>query len=126
MPRRRFQNGQVYLRGKRWVGTFREYEPNPATGKRTRRKITFDESVTSKRAAEAALKPYLDDYNAKAKADERAKPAPPKSGKTVSVIIQEWQEKIHCQTINLGEHVRRSRMSEGTFSRCLESFTCKT
>ena len=93
MPRRRFQTGRVFLRGDKWVGSFREYEADPETGKRTRRTITFDESVTSKRAAEAALKPFLDVYNERAKAQAKP-PAPPKSGKTVSALITEWQSKI--------------------------------
>jgi integrase len=92
ISRRRFQTGRVYLRGTKWVGTFREYEANPETGKRARRTITFDETVTSKRAAESALQPYLDAYNAKAK--ENARPTPPKGGKTVSVLVGEWSDKI--------------------------------
>ena len=92
MPRRRFQNGRVYKRGGKWVGSYREDEINPTTGKRTRRTITFDESVTSERAAYAALKPYLDDYNAKAK--NNTKPSPPKGGKTVSALVREWTDKI--------------------------------
>src|SRR5229473_6236654 len=80
MPRRRFQAGRVYLRGKRWVGSYREYEINPETGKRTRHTVTFDATVTSERAAKTALQPYLDDYNARAKAD--LKPSPPRGGKT--------------------------------------------
>jgi len=92
ISRRRFQTGRVYLRGKKWVGTFREYEANPETGKRARRTITFDKSVTSKRSAECALKPYLDAYNETAKA---AKPAAPqKSGKTVRALVEEWTDKI--------------------------------
>src|SRR4051794_21927393 len=91
VPRRRFQTGRVFLRGSRWCGSFREYEPNPQTGKRTRHTITFDGFVTSKRAAEAALKPYLDDYNAKARADKPC--PPPRTGKTVRAVIQEWTEK---------------------------------
>jgi hypothetical protein len=43
---------------KRWVGTFREYDANPETGKRVRRTITFDESVTTKAEAKFALKPF--------------------------------------------------------------------
>jgi len=92
VSRRRFQTGCVFQRGSRWCGSFREYEANPQTGKRARHTITFDESVTSKRAAEIALKPYLDDYNAKAKAN--AKPAPAaRAGKTVA-LIKEWTDKI--------------------------------
>src|SRR5216684_4746561 len=92
MPRRRFQSGRVYLRGTRWVGSYREYEVNPETGKRARKTITFDATVTSKRAAKAALQPYLDDYNARAKAD--SKPSAPRGGKAVRALIEEWTDKI--------------------------------
>ena len=92
MPRRRFQTGRVYQRGTRWVGSYRDYEANPETGKRTRHTITFDAAVTSERAAKAALQPYLDEYNAKDKAN--TKPAPAKTGKTVGALIKEWSEKI--------------------------------
>ncbi len=92
MPRRRFQSGRVYLRGTRWVGSYREYEVNPETGKRARKTITFDESVTSERAAKAALQPYLDDYNARAKAE--SKPSARRAGKAVRALIEEWTDKI--------------------------------
>src|SRR6267143_5070585 len=92
MPRRRFQSGRVYQRGTRWVGSYREYEINPETGKRARRTITFDATVTSERAAKAALQPYLDDYNARAKAN--LKPSAPRSGKTVRALVDEWTDKI--------------------------------
>ncbi len=92
MPRRRFQSGRVYLRGTRWVGSYREYEVNPETGKRARRTITFDATVTSERAAKAALQPYLDDYNARAKAN--LKPSAPRGEKTVRALLEEWTDKI--------------------------------
>ena len=92
MPRRRFQSGRVYLRGTRWVGSYREYEVNPETGKRARKTITFDATVTSKRAAKAALQPYLDDYNARAK--ENSKTSAPRGGKAVRALIEEWTDKI--------------------------------
>ena len=92
MPRRRFQSGRVYQRGTRWVGSYRDYEANPGTGKRTRHTITFDAAVTSERAAKAALQPYLDDYNARAKAN--LKPSAPRSGKTVRALVDEWTDKI--------------------------------
>jgi len=93
MPRRRFQSGRVYQRGTQWVGSYREYEVNPKTGKRARRTITFDATVTSERAAKAALQPYLDDYNARAK--ENLKPsAPSRAGKSVRALITEWTDKI--------------------------------
>src|SRR5712691_7504984 len=93
MPRRRFQSGRVYLRGTRWVGSYREYDVNPETGKRARRTITFDATVTSERAAKAALQPYLDDYNARAKANLKPS-APSRGGKSVRVLITEWTDKI--------------------------------
>src|SRR5438094_1057765 len=92
MPRRRFQSGRVYLRGTRWVGSYREYEVNPETGKRARRTITFDATVTSERAAKAALQPYLDDYNARAKAN--LNPSSPRGEKTVRALLEEWTDKI--------------------------------
>src|SRR5258707_15486838 len=82
MPRRRFQSGRVYQRGARWVGSYRNYEANPETGKRTRHTVTFDAAITSERAAKAALQPYLDDYNARAKAN--LKPSAPRGRKTAS------------------------------------------
>src|SRR5260370_33930715 len=85
MPRRRFQSGRVYQRGSKWVGSYRDYEANPETGKRTRHTITFDATISSERAAKAALQPYLDDYNARAKAD--LKPSDPPGGKTLSALI---------------------------------------
>ena len=93
MPRRRHQRGRVYLRGKRWVGSYRTYDVNPQTGKRPRRTITFDESVTSKRAAKEALEPYLAEYNARAKADHKQR-TPRHGGKKLSELVEEWTLKI--------------------------------
>lgn len=92
MPRRRFQSGRVYLRCTRWVGSYREYDVNPETGKRIRRTITFDEAVASERAARAALKPYLDDYNARARAN--LQPSATHKGKRLKVLLEEWADKI--------------------------------
>jgi integrase len=92
MPRRRFQSGRVYQRGTRWVGSYREYEISPETGKRIRRTITFDATVTSERAAKAALQPYLDDYNTRAKANLKA--SAPRGGKSVKALLEEWTDKI--------------------------------
>ena len=88
VPRRRFQNGRVYKRGVKWVGSYREREINPQTGKRTRRTVTFGSGVTSERAARSALQPYLDRVNI------AALPAPRKAGKTLCELIDEWKEKI--------------------------------
>ncbi|MGC2107215.1 MAG: site-specific integrase [Candidatus Acidiferrum sp.] len=93
MSRRRFQKGRVYQRGVRWVGSYREYEANPETGKRARRTVTFDASITSRRAAEAELQQrYLDDYNARAKAN--LKPAIPRGDRTVKALVDEWTDQI--------------------------------
>jgi len=73
-----------------WI--VREHEVNPETGKRARRTITFDAPVTSERAAKAALQPYLDDYNARAKAN--VKPSAPRGGKTLRALLEEWTDKI--------------------------------
>ncbi len=91
MPRRRFQKGRVYQRGRtqRWVGSFRDDKIDPLTGqlKRIRRTVTFDSSVTSRRAALRALQPYLDGVN--------IDPLPPKrGGKTVAELVAEWKTEI--------------------------------
>jgi integrase len=88
VPRRRFQQGRVYRRGKKWVGSYREHELNPKTGQRVRRTITFPDSITSERAARRELEPYLNVVNV-------AVPAPAKrTGKTLSELVDEWKEKI--------------------------------
>lgn len=94
VPRRRFQKGRVFQRGKRWCASFREYDANNETRKRVRRTITFDESVTSKREAEKQLQPYLDAYNAKAEAEAIKRPTIQKGGKKLSELIAEWESKI--------------------------------
>ena len=88
VPRRRFQTGRIYKRGAKWVGSYRESEINPQTGKRTRRTVTFGSEVTSERAARSALQPYLDMVNV------AAPPAPRKVGKSLCEVIEEWKEKI--------------------------------
>src|SRR6516165_331464 len=88
VPRRRGQQGRVYKRGKRWVGLYREYEVDPQTGKRTRRTITFDESVTSRLEALDALRPYLDAYNAKAKANIKSSPPQKRGCRTLANLIE--------------------------------------
>ena len=91
VPRRRFQKGRVYQRGRtqKWVGSFRDDKIDPLTGqlKRIRRTVTFDSSVTSRRAALRALQPYLDGVN--------IDPPPPKrGGKTVAELVAEWKTEI--------------------------------
>jgi integrase len=88
VPRRRFQNGRVFKRGDKWVGSFRDSQTDPETGKRARRTVTFPESVTSERAARAALQPYLDRVNI------APPPAPRRLGRKLCELIEEWKEKI--------------------------------
>src|SRR6516165_1484819 len=88
VPRRRFQTGRVYKRGGKWVGSYRESEINPQTGKRIRRTVTFGSEVTSERAARSALQPYLDRVNI------AAPPAPRKAGKTLCEVMEQWKEKL--------------------------------
>ena len=91
MPRRRFQKGRVYQRGRtqKWVGSFRDDKIDPLTGqlKRIRRTVTFDSNVTSRRAALRALQPYLDGVNVDP-------PSPRRGGKTVGELVEEWKEEI--------------------------------
>jgi integrase len=88
VPRRRFQQGRVYLRGKKWVGSYREHEVNPQTGQRVRRTITFSDSVTSEPAARRELEQYLNRVN------DAVLPPPRRTGKTLGELVDEWKEKI--------------------------------
>lgn len=91
MPRRRFQKGRVFQRNKitKWAGSFRDEVIDPRTGKlkRVRRTVTFDSSVTSRRAALRALQPYLDRVNVDP-------PSPRRGGKTVGELVEEWTKEI--------------------------------
>jgi hypothetical protein len=91
VPRRRFQRGRLFKRGKTpvWVGVFREDRlATDGTIKRVQRKVVLGPcSLVSQRAAYAALQPYLDAVN--------VAPAPaPKVGKTLSSVVGEWREQI--------------------------------
>jgi integrase len=88
VPRRRFQNGRVYFRGSKWVGSYRDTEVSPETGERIRRTITFDASVTSARAARSALQPYLDRINV------QLPNQPARGKKKLSELIEEWKREI--------------------------------
>jgi len=71
---------------------YREAETDPETGKRIRRTITFGSEITSKRAAEAALQPYLD--RVRDNTQFMMPPAPAKGGQKLYSLIDEWKEKI--------------------------------
>ncbi len=91
VPRRRFQRGCLFKRGKKlvWVGIFREDRLlTDGTIKRIQRKVVLGPcNKVSERAAYAALQPYLDAVN--------VAPAPaPKVGKTLLSAVQEWREQI--------------------------------
>jgi integrase len=107
VPRRRFQEGRVYQRGKtqKWVGTFREDAIDPMTGqlKRVRRTVTFDSRVNSQRAARRALKPYLDAVNVDPPPSRRG-------GKTVSDLVEEWTQKITPNRKNPGARAAQSHI----------------
>jgi integrase len=49
--------------------------------------VTFDEGVTSERAARRELQPYLDRVNLES-------PSPRRGGKTVAELIEEWKETV--------------------------------
>ncbi len=87
VPRRRFQKGRVYKRGKKWIGMYYDNEVNPQTGQRIRRTVTFDDGVTSERAARRELQLYLDKVNLEP-------PSPRRGGKTVSDLIEEWKQTV--------------------------------
>jgi integrase len=92
VPRRRFQRGQIIQRGVRkpvWVGMFREDRLNSdGTVRRIKRKVILGPCAsTSRRAALATLQPYLDAVNI-------APPPPPKVGKTLSTMVQEWRSDV--------------------------------
>src|SRR5260221_8902406 len=90
VPRGRFQRGRLIQRGKipMWVGMFREDRLQP-TFKRIRRTVPLGPcSHMSRRAALAALQPYLDAVNV------APAPAPRKVGKTFSDAVQRCREQV--------------------------------
>ena len=93
VPRRRSQRGRVFLRGKKWAGSYREAATDFQTGKRIRRTITFGPEVTSKRAAEAALQPYLDRVRDTTQSIAVSS-TPAKGGKRLSTLIEEWKQDV--------------------------------
>ncbi len=105
MSRRRFQKGNIIIRGKtpRRYGMYREdvLQPN-GTFKRVRRCVLLGPvSSMSERAAWKAFQPYLDRVNTAAK-------MPPKSGITLETFVKEWRTNV---AVNL----------KGSTSRAAES-----
>jgi integrase len=91
VPRRRFQKGNISVRGKTPMryGMFREDVLQPdGTLKRVRRRVLLGPvSSLSERAAWKLLQPYLDRVNAAAK-------MPPKSGITLDSFVTEWRTNV--------------------------------
>jgi integrase len=91
VPRRRFQKGNIIIRGKspRRYGMFREdVLQSNGTFKRVRRCVLLGSvSSMSERAAWKSFQPYLDRVNGAAK-------MPPKSGVTLEAFIKEWRANV--------------------------------
>ena len=88
MPRRRFQKGNIIIRGKtpQRYGMYREdVLQSDGTFKRARRCVLLGPvSSLSERGAWKRFQPYLDRVNATAK-------MPPRSGITLEVFVKEWR-----------------------------------
>ncbi len=91
MPRRRFQKGNIIIRGKtpQRYGMYREdVLQSNGTFKRVRRCVLLGPvSSLSERAAWKRFQPYLDRVNAAAK-------MPPRSGITLEAFVKEWRTNV--------------------------------
>jgi integrase len=105
VPRRRFQKGNISVRGKTPTryGMYREDLLQPdGTFKRVRRRVLLGPvSSMSERAAWKLFQPYLDRVNAATK-------MPPKTGKTLEQFVQEWRPSV---SVNLKGSTVRSMES---------------
>jgi integrase len=105
VPRRRFQKGNISVRGKTPTryGMFREDMLQPdGTFKRVRRRVLLGPvSSMSERAAWKLFQPYLDRVNAATK-------MPPKTGKTLEQFVQEWRPSV---SVNLKGSTARAAES---------------
>src|ERR1700674_4205338 len=102
VPRRRFQKGNIIIRGKtpQRYGMYREdvLQPN-GTFKRVRRCVLLGPvSSISERAAWRAFQPYLDRVNIAAK-------MPPKSGMPLETFVKEWRTNV---AVNLKSSTARA------------------
>src|ERR1700687_3710293 len=91
VPRRRFQKGNIIIRGKtpQRYGMYREdVLRSDGTFKRVRRCVLLGPvSSLSERAAWKRFQPYLDGVNAAAK-------MPPRSGITLEAFVKEWRTSV--------------------------------
>jgi integrase len=105
VPRRRFQKGNIIIRGKTPTryGMFREdVLQTDVTFKRVRRCVVLGlVSSLSERAARKLFQPYLDRVNAAAM-------LPPKSGVTLEEFVKEWRTSV---AVNLKASTTRTAES---------------
>ena len=105
MPRRRFQKGNIIIRGKTPTryGMYREdVLQSDRTYKRVRRCVVLGPvSSLSERSARKMFQPYLDRVNAVAK-------LPPKSGVTLEEFVKEWRASV---AVNLKDSTTRTAES---------------
>jgi integrase len=105
VPRRRFQKGNIIIRGKTpsRYGMYREdVLQSDGTFKRVRRCVVLGPvSSLSERSARKMFQPYLDRVNAAAK-------LPPKSGVTLEEFVKEWRASV---AVNLKDSTTRTAES---------------
>jgi integrase len=105
VPRRRFQTGNIIIRGKtpKRYGMYREdVLQSNGTFKRVRRCVVLGlVSNLSERSARKKLQPYLDRVNAAAM-------LPPKSGVTLEAFVKEWRISV---AVNLKASTTRTAES---------------
>ncbi len=106
MPRRRFQKGNIIIRGKtpqRYVMYREDVLQSDGTFKRVRRCVLLGPvSSVSERAAWRRFQTYLDRVNTAAK-------MPPKSGVTLEAFVKEWRTSV---AVNLKGSTTRSAESQ--------------
>jgi hypothetical protein len=122
VPRRRFQKGNIIIRGKtpRRYGMFREdILQSNGTFKRVRRCVLLGPvSGMSDRAAWKSFQPYLDRVNVAAK-------MPPKSGVTLESFVKEWRTNVAVNLKGRAQHVRQSHICGRTFCLSLAVSRCQ-
>jgi integrase len=105
VPRRRFQKGNIIIRGKtpKRYGMYREdVLQSDGTFKRVRRCVLLGPvSNLSERSARKMFQPYLDQVNAAAM-------LPPKSGVTLEEFVKEWRTSV---AVNLKASTTRTAES---------------
>jgi len=127
VPRRRFQKGNIIIRGKtpQHYGMYREdVLQSDGTFKRVRRCVLLGPvSGLSKRAARKLFQPYLDRVNEAAK-------FPPKAGVTLEKFVGEWRTNVavnlKASTTRAAESHLRAHILPKLGSRTLIEINTKT